>query len=80
VILTDLKMPTMDGFELLKWLRNESDFQDTPTFVLSSSSLESDHVKAKAFGANGFFQKPMAGQSLVKVLQRILLNGLPQAT
>ena len=77
VILTDLKMPTMDGFDFLKWLRRESDYRNTPAFVLTSSTLDSDQHKAQLCGANGYFQKPMVGGSLVAVLQKMESDWLP---
>lgn len=77
VVMTDLKMPVMDGFQLIKWLRQKSSCKEIPVFVLTSSQLASDTVKAESCGANGYFQKPAAGGSLPAVLKEMESNWLP---
>lgn len=57
-IITDLKMPIADGFDLLTWLQNHSECSVVPTVVLSSSNQNSDVEKAYALGANAYFLKP----------------------
>src|SRR5262252_10484098 len=57
VILTDLKMPRMDGFEFLRWLRRNPDCSIIPTIVCSSSRLESDLREAYRLGANCYLAK-----------------------
>ncbi len=59
VILLDLKMPRMDGFGFLEWLRSEQgrDHKLTPVVVLSSSSLPGDVNRAYSLGANAYMVK-----------------------
>ena len=57
-LITDLKMPNMNGFELLKWLQAHPQYAVIPTIVLSSSIQESDIEDAYLFGANAYLQKP----------------------
>ena len=58
MILTDLKMPRMDGFELLSWLRDHPEYAVIPTIVMSSSGHPKDVRRAYQLGANCFFVKP----------------------
>ena len=70
VILLDLKMPRLNGFDFLKWLRaqSERDVRLLPVVVLSSSSIQEDVKKAYAFGANSYLVKPVQWEELVRVL------------
>jgi len=58
LILTDLKMPCVDGFQLLSWLRQHPRFSLIPAIVFSSSDIESDVKEAYRSGANSFITKP----------------------
>src|SRR6266567_4843344 len=70
LILTDLKMPGMDGFEFLRWLRKHPDeCSIIPTIVFTSSYLEEDVREAYRLGANSFITKPTALKELVDVLR-----------
>ena len=71
LVILDLKMPRMDGFEVLAWLAMRPDFKDLPVVVLSSSSDDSDIQKARLLGAREYFVKPHALDDLVKILHTI---------
>ena len=58
LIITDLKMPGVDGFELLECLKKHSEFDPVPKLVLSNSLIESDAKRARELGACAFFVKP----------------------
>lgn len=58
VILTDLRMPMLSGFQFIQWLRQHPQFHALPVFILSSSGLSSDVALALTLGAVGFFTKP----------------------
>ena len=57
VILLDINMPRMNGFEVLKHLKASDAFKDIPVFVLSTSSHEADRSQSMALGAAGFVTK-----------------------
>lgn len=61
VILLDLKMPRINGFEFLQWLRSSSDSHHhfIPVVVMSSSALREDVDRAYALGANSYLVKPV---------------------
>ena len=58
IIVLDLKMPRVNGFEVLQWLRQQSGLARIPVVVLSGSGLETDIEEAYRLGANTYFTKP----------------------
>lgn len=58
IIVLDLKMPRVNGFEVLRWLRQEPGLARIPVVVLSGSGLETDIEEAYRLGANTYFTKP----------------------
>jgi CheY-like chemotaxis protein len=60
VILLDLRMPRVGGFDFLEWLHSHSpyDFRLIPVIVMSSSNLQEDVKRAYELGANSYFVKP----------------------
>ncbi|MCW6034958.1 response regulator [Spirulina subsalsa FACHB-351] len=72
VILTDLVMPNLDGFEMTRRLREQEAFQDTIILALSASVLNNDHAKSLAVGCNGFIPKPIDLQKLLHDLHQLL--------
>ena len=69
VILLDLKMPGMDGFEVLAWIRKQDGIRGLPVVVLTSSSEMRDVNRAYALGANSFFVKELDFQQAVDLSQ-----------
>ncbi len=69
VVLTDLKMPRMGGFELLQWLRTNPPFSVIPAIIYSSSALEKDVREAYRLGANSYITKPTSLSGLVDTLR-----------
>ena len=64
VILLDLEMPRMNGFEFLEWLRSRSPdaYRLIPVVVMSALPHAEDVERAHALGANGFLAKPVDWQ------------------
>lgn len=70
MLLLDLKMPRMDGFEVLNYLK-EQNLKICPVIVFSTSNLIEDRERAEALGADDFIEKPIDlddGTSLFKNL------------
>lgn len=59
VVLLDLNLPEVHGFEVLKWIRGQPGHSRLPVVVFTSSSREEDRSRAEQLGANGFIQKPL---------------------
>src|SRR4051794_18128687 len=68
LLLTDLKMPRLDGFGILAWLQSHPECKVIPTIVFSSSALERDIHKAYVLGANAYLSKPNRLEELVDLI------------
>ena len=76
LILMDLKMPRVDGFEFLGWLRGEPDLKMIPVVVLSSSNLPHDVKRAYELGANSFVVKAQDCTTLPHTLKTLAIYWL----
>ena len=63
IILLDLNMPKMNGFEFLEAMRKESEFRSVKIFVLTTSDEKEDKLAVKQFGVSGFITKPLKLES-----------------
>lgn len=70
LILLDLKMPGVTGFEVLHWVRSQPDLNRILLVVLTSSNLQSDVDRAYALGANSYLVKPVEFDEMVSMVQR----------
>lgn len=74
LILLDLLMPRMDGFEVLEAVRANEDTKNIPVFVFSNSDKPEDIERVKELGATDFFSKPETNlKDLVDKINQTLL-------
>jgi two-component system response regulator len=59
VVLLDLKMPRLDGLDVLRQIRNDPELKRIPVVILSSSREESDLARSWDLGANAYVVKPV---------------------
>jgi CheY-like chemotaxis protein len=71
ILLLDLNMPRMNGFEVLEWLRHDDRCGRLMVHVLTASSRESDVERAYKMGANGYILKPARLDELVALASAI---------
>ncbi len=65
VLLLDLNMPRMNGFEVLKWIRGDKQCRGLVVHVLTASARETDVDRAHELGANSYIIKPARVEELV---------------
>jgi CheY-like chemotaxis protein len=69
LFLLDLKMPRLNGFDVLSWLSSQPGLKDLPVVVLSSSSHEADIERARKLGARDYRVKPSDFVLLVQLVR-----------
>jgi PAS domain S-box-containing protein len=72
LILMDIQMPVMDGYEAMRRLRRDSDLKSIPILALTASVLEEDRQKIMDCGADGFLMKPISRKHLYIEISRYL--------
>ncbi|MEW6205847.1 MAG: response regulator [Pseudomonadota bacterium] len=78
MIVSDLMMPNMDGFDLLRAVRGDAQFKALPFVLLSARSEASDLQQAFALGANDYLVKPFEVEQLMEVIRYHLSHDLRQ--
>ena len=69
IMFLDLKLPHVNGFELLEWMRRHAESPQPPVVILTSSSQPEDQERAEALGASLYLTKPPAPEQLRQVVQ-----------
>ncbi|NQU35015.1 MAG: PAS domain S-box protein [Bacteroidetes bacterium] len=69
IIFSDLVMPGMTGYELLKKIKENPDWVDIPVIVVTASAFENEKQKALSFGFNGYIRKPINSFFVLKYLK-----------
>lgn len=72
LILMDIEMPRMDGFEVLETVRQNPDWNHVPIIMISSRTAEKHQQRAEQLGANSFLGKPYQNQELMALIRRYL--------
>lgn len=71
VVLLDLKLPKVDGLEVLRAIRADEALRSTPVVMLTSSRDEQDLVRSYQLGVNAFVVKPMDFAEFAEAVQRV---------
>lgn len=72
VIVLDIRMPDMDGFEVKRRLMAHPDLSATPVVFLSANAPDSSRLAARAAGAHAFLTKPYASRDVLAVIKSAL--------
>lgn len=75
VVVLDVMMPGMDGFEVLRWLRSHEWLYDTPVVMLTARYQPEDQVSGWRSGCDGYVTKPFENERLVEAIDVVLRAG-----
>jgi two-component system response regulator len=71
VVLLDIKMPRLDGIEVLREIRNSEKFRHVPVVILSSSREETDLARSWDLGVNAYVVKPVNASQFFEAVQTL---------
>lgn len=76
VILLDIKMPKVDGLEVLRQIKENKDTRSIPVVIMTSSREEQDLIKSYKFGVNSYVVKPVEFGNFAKAVSELGLYWL----
>ncbi len=72
VVLTDLQLPTLDGYETTRRLKADPETAHIPVIAVSAYAMPGDREKAMACGCLGYFEKPISPGTFVDEMEQLL--------
>jgi len=83
LILLDIKLPKVDGLEVLKQLKDDPQFKSIPVIMLTTSDRDEEIAESYAGGANSYVVKPMDFEDFMKKVRKLklywtIINSLPR--
>jgi len=72
LILTDINMPILDGLKLVRRLRADRTYRDTPIIIITTEGAAEDRKRALDLGANAYVTKPIQAALVQKIVRQIL--------
>jgi two-component system response regulator len=76
VVLLDLKLPKMDGFEVLERIRSSEATKFLPVVILTTSNEDQDRIRGYGLGANSFVRKPVEFDKFIEAVRQLGLYWL----
>lgn len=71
-VLTDIRMPAMDGFDLIRFIRSHRTHVGTPIIVVTADTDPDTPERTSRLGANAFFGKPFSPRAVRRALEELL--------
>ena len=72
VVLLDLRLPDIEGWEVLEWIRARRSMEELPVLIVTAYGADGDEKRAYAAGANGYLPKPFGPESLRRAVADLL--------
>lgn len=72
LVLLDVQMPRLDGLEVCRQLRRESDFARTPIIMLTAAGQQADRTRGLGAGADEYLTKPFSPLALLALVEALL--------
>jgi two-component system chemotaxis response regulator CheY len=72
IVLTDINMPIMDGLKLVKKLRDDPRYKDTPIVIITTEGGAEDRRRALELGASAYITKPIQAAVVVQAVKELL--------
>jgi len=74
VIVLDLMLPGMTGYEVLETLKGDEQTSDIPVLILTAKSLRADRERSHGLGAAGFLTKPFLPSELCELVESLVMT------
>jgi two-component system, cell cycle response regulator DivK len=72
LVLLDIQLPTMDGYQVARALRERAGLRHTPIIAVTSYAMPGDREKALGAGCNGYIEKPINPETFVSEIEAVL--------
>lgn len=72
LVLLDMQLPVMDGFEVLKAIKNNTDLSSLKIIAVTSLAMAGDRERILEAGADGYVAKPIDTRELPKMVKKVL--------
>ncbi len=72
LVITDINMPDINGLELIRFIRDNDRYRQTPLVIISTESSQRDRERGLALGANAYLVKPFEPTALKEIVERYL--------
>jgi two-component system cell cycle response regulator DivK len=79
LVICDLRMPVLTGFDVVRRLRQDPDWRPVPLVAVSAFSMQGDREQALAAGFDAYFPKPIMPETFVAEIEVLLATGLRAA-
>ena len=72
VVLMDMMMPEMDGYEAIGKMKNNDELKDIPVIAITAQAMTGDREKCLEAGADGYLSKPVNVDELMQILKQLI--------